>query len=223
VRFNLDWSGAVYPGEAQCRIDVVASDGTVVGSTETGVDSLSPHGHTVSPIPVSVDGDADSATGSCGPGTRPTGDYRFSNIEIHGTRVFMTASWGSKTPPGSAWCVAISKLADGSQASYPFTLTVGNPYEMDFPTPSGTLNVHVECEPYTNQSGEAIATVPDLIGLSFDEARAQIEAAGLRVGDVQVVTGAYVKEAVVEQDPPPGSSVDAGAAIDLVTGPSGHG
>jgi Tol biopolymer transport system component len=71
--------------------------------------------------------------------------------------------------------------------------------------------------------GGAVATVPDVIGLSFDEARVQIEAAGLRVGDVQVVTGGYVKEAVVEQDPPPGSSVDAGAAIDLVTGPSGDG
>jgi Tol biopolymer transport system component len=223
VRFDFDWSGAIYPGEAQCRIDVMASDGTVVGSTETGVDSLSPHGHTVSPIPVSVDGDASTARGSCGPGSRPTGDYRFSNITIHGTSVSMTVSWGSETPPGAAWCVGVSKLADGSHASYPFTLSGGNAIEMDMRIPSSTVDFHVECEPYTNQSGEAIATVPDVIGLSFDEARAQIEAAGLEVGDVQVVTGGYIKEAVVEQDPPPGSSVDAGAAIDLVTGPSGDG
>ncbi len=68
-----------------------------------------------------------------------------------------------------------------------------------------------------------VVPVPDLIGLSFDEARAQIEAVRLTLGDVQVVTGTYIHEAVVEQDPSPGTFVDAGTTIDLVTGPSGAG
>lgn len=65
-----------------------------------------------------------------------------------------------------------------------------------------------------------VVFVPAVIGLSFDEARTRIEAAGLTVGDVRVVPGAYVTEAVVKQDPVVGMSVDASTTIDLVIGPS---
>ncbi len=68
-----------------------------------------------------------------------------------------------------------------------------------------------------------IVVVPNVVGSSLDEARARLEAVGLTVGELQVVTGGYVNEAVVEQDPAPDTSVDADTAVDLVTGPSGQG
>ncbi len=73
------------------------------------------------------------------------------------------------------------------------------------------------------EPGAEVVTVPDLLGLSMDQARAQLDAVGLTVGEVQVVTGIYVKEAVVEQDPAAGTSVDVGTTVDLVTGPGGAG
>jgi hypothetical protein len=160
VTFDHDWSGAVYPGEAQCRIDVMASDGTIVGSAELGIESLSPHARTFSPTRVSIDGEAARAAGSCGPGTRPTGDYRFSDITIQGDMVSMTVSWGSETPPGSAWCIATSDLADGSQQSHSLGLTVGiSGQVIDMHVPPETAGFHVTCEPYTNQ-GQAEQNEP---------------------------------------------------------------
>jgi hypothetical protein len=65
--------------------------------------------------------------------------------------------------------------------------------------------------------------VPDVVGLPFEDARARLQSLGLEVGHLQVVTGGYPVAVVVEQDPAPGTSVDGGTAVDLVTGPSPSG
>ena len=85
VMFDYDWTGAVYPGEAQCRIDVVGADGRIIGSAEVGLMSLMSHARTHSPMRVLIDGQAATAQGFCEPASRPTGDYRFSDIAIEGT------------------------------------------------------------------------------------------------------------------------------------------
>jgi hypothetical protein len=65
--------------------------------------------------------------------------------------------------------------------------------------------------------------VPDVIGLSFPEARTLLESLGLAVGRLQVVPGPYPTAVIVEQEPPAGSEVPPGSAVDLVTGPGPSG
>ncbi len=65
--------------------------------------------------------------------------------------------------------------------------------------------------------------VPDVIGLPLQDARADLESLGLVVGHLQVVPGDHLVAVVGEQDPAPGASVDAGTAVDLMTGPSSSG
>jgi hypothetical protein len=133
-------------------VDVVASDGTIVGSGTLQVSALTAHAATIDPLRVAIDGNPSTATGSCGPGTPPTGDYRFSDVTIEGTNVSMTVTWGSETPPGAAWCIATSTLADGSITSQPFTMS-GSPHSIqDMQTPKGTVDFNVTCEAYTNQA-----------------------------------------------------------------------
>ncbi len=62
--------------------------------------------------------------------------------------------------------------------------------------------------------------VPDLIGLSFVDARAELEALGLGM-HFQVYTGGYIDEAVLKQHPSAGSSVSAHSIVNLVIGPRG--
>jgi hypothetical protein len=71
--------------------------------------------------------------------------------------------------------------------------------------------------------GGSTVIVPDVIGLSLDDARVAIEASGLVVGHLQVEPGSYTTAVVVEQRPAAGSEVAPGSAVDLVTGPSGSG
>lgn len=67
-----------------------------------------------------------------------------------------------------------------------------------------------------------VVTVPDLIGLPLPQARADIEAADLVVGEVQVTTGGYTESVVREQSPAPGEEVGVSTSVDLVTGPGGE-
>jgi PASTA domain len=62
--------------------------------------------------------------------------------------------------------------------------------------------------------------VPNLVGMSLDQARQQLTDAGLRLGDVQVVTGTYTVAAITEQEPAAGTAVDRGEPVDVVMGPS---
>jgi len=67
-------------------------------------------------------------------------------------------------------------------------------------------------------------TVPNLIGLSLDDARVVLESRGFSVGEVvyREVPG-YSDNRVVETDPPYGSKLSSGDSVDLVVskGPSG--
>ena len=58
--------------------------------------------------------------------------------------------------------------------------------------------------------------VPDLIGLTEDQARAEIGSAGLAVGDVTYRTDPGRKDRVLEQDPNRDRFVEPGSEIDLV-------
>lgn len=65
--------------------------------------------------------------------------------------------------------------------------------------------------------------VPDVIGLSQTDAEAAIIAAGLRVGTISPSESTSTRTAsgkVVDQNPPPGASVEPGSPVDLVVSPS---
>ena len=65
------------------------------------------------------------------------------------------------------------------------------------------------------------ATVPDLAGLTLDEARGLLEKTRLRPGNVTRVPGEAAAETVVGQAPPASTSLDPGSGVDiqLSTGP----
>lgn len=60
-------------------------------------------------------------------------------------------------------------------------------------------------------------TVPNLVGLSLEDARAVLESRGFRVGEIvyKEVAG-YSENRVVETDPPYGAKLSSGAAVNLV-------
>ena len=60
-------------------------------------------------------------------------------------------------------------------------------------------------------------TVPNLIGLTLDDARNVLEDRGFKVGEIvyREVPG-YSDDRVVETDPPYGSKLSTGDAVDLV-------
>jgi eukaryotic-like serine/threonine-protein kinase len=65
-------------------------------------------------------------------------------------------------------------------------------------------------------SGPAMIAVPQLFGMAEEEARAALEAAGLRMGDVQYeFQETPGEDAVVEQTPPAGDSVRMGTAVQV--------
>jgi serine/threonine-protein kinase len=64
--------------------------------------------------------------------------------------------------------------------------------------------------------------VPEVVGLSIEEARAELRAAGLKVGEVTEEDSESVDEGdVIRQSPEPGFEIDAGDEVNLVvsTGP----
>jgi PASTA domain len=68
--------------------------------------------------------------------------------------------------------------------------------------------------------GEAAqaARVPDVVGLSYPEAEAALEQAGLLLGGVEEAPSESVPAGVImEQDPPPGTTLDAGTYVYLTT------
>jgi UPF0288 family protein (methanogenesis marker protein 3) len=74
-----------------------------------------------------------------------------------------------------------------------------------------------EPEPTPDVPGAVVA--PDLIGLSVKQARVLLSDVGFELGEVSVVTGTYTDAAIIEQDPPAGTDVDPGEAINVVSGP----
>jgi eukaryotic-like serine/threonine-protein kinase len=66
-------------------------------------------------------------------------------------------------------------------------------------------------------SGPAPATVPDVIGLALPTAEKVVEAAGIRVGEVDTVRGSGPESGVViATRPAPGNGRPRGSAVDLV-------
>jgi serine/threonine-protein kinase len=68
----------------------------------------------------------------------------------------------------------------------------------------------------TLSKGPAPAKVPEILGLSEDDARAALARAGIKVGDIQKRDDKSAAGTVLDVNPPPGTSVDAGSSVTLV-------
>jgi beta-lactam-binding protein with PASTA domain len=94
------------------------------------------------------------------------------------------------------------------------TIATGNVISQ---TPAGgtdvTLGTSVDL---VISTGSALVTVPGVVGGSYSNAVAAIEAAGLVVGNVSTVTTRRSCGRVNSQSPAGGASVPAGTEIDLV-------
>ncbi len=155
VLFAAQWSGTDFPGEAQCTLHVFDAGGRELGSLPFGLQNLVPvvpvwDAHALA-VPVEG-GTPTSASGSCGPGVKPTGDYVFTNLRVEDGRVVVDVSWGGGRPPGEAWCVLTFRLISGEIRTERFTL--GAPEgEVDLGRPAlpGWTPIGIECEPFTGQ------------------------------------------------------------------------
>lgn len=58
--------------------------------------------------------------------------------------------------------------------------------------------------------------IPEVTGQNVEKAVLAIEAAGLRVGEIQEVPATEPAGTIIEQDPPPGSEVPEGTSVRLV-------
>lgn len=161
VSFDARWSGSVYPGEAACTVTLYDDQGKEVARSRFNFATSAPstQGQEVM-VPVD-DGVPVSAAASCGPGTRPTGDYVFSDLRVEqGTnapRLVGHVSWGSLRPPLEGWCQAHFRRTDGSTTSYVFTLRTGEG-ELTVLLTDDLLDatvLGVECEPYAGQQRPA--------------------------------------------------------------------
>jgi serine/threonine-protein kinase len=66
--------------------------------------------------------------------------------------------------------------------------------------------------------GPRVARVPDLVGLTYSEAEAELDQAGLPLGGVREVTSETVPEGVISsQDPQAGSTLEPGSYVYLTT------
>lgn len=73
--------------------------------------------------------------------------------------------------------------------------------------------------------GPQVARVPNLVGLTYAEAEADLEEAGLLLGGVNEVSSGTVPAGVIaDQDPPAGTTLESGSYVYLTTsvGPPGE-
>ncbi|MGZ5295230.1 MAG: PASTA domain-containing protein [Actinomycetota bacterium] len=83
------------------------------------------------------------------------------------------------------------------------------------PTPSTTATSTIVSSTPSN----SVTTVPDVVGLNVGAARHAITDAGL-TWKLSVITGDYVHAAIVRQNPPPGTVLEPGAIVRIVSGPA---
>jgi hypothetical protein len=163
VAWTSSWSGSVYPGEAACTVRVYDAEGKEIGSQDSGYGTYERVSRSSMPVPISP-GIPVAAAVRCGPGTKPSGGYEFTNLHVlddglppDGANLVGDISWAGGTPPLTHACVATLEL-DGAIHTQDFTLSAPEgrdlvitmlPAELSDATP-----VSVECHPYVSPPDE---------------------------------------------------------------------
>ncbi len=92
----------------------------------------------------------------------------------------------------------------------PGTVVATEPgYDSEIPA-STVVKVQISMGPENK-----IVAVPDLLGKSIDEARAELEAIGLEIGGISYVNSAQKRDTVLSQDPAASSQMSTGGFVNL--------
>jgi len=192
--------------------NIVASNGWTL-DVRRARDDTQPQGSVVSTDPAAGEGLKEGATitlvVSDGPTLSVLPDV--TNLPIDEARSALTAAG---LVMREAQTVVSDTVLEGSIISWTVaeqpTLAAGSQ------VPKGTtVDVVVS-------AGSATRSVPNIVGAALDEARAQLESAGLVAGEVAEQRSATVPAgSVISTDPPVGSTVAAASAVNLTvsTGP----
>ena len=105
---------------------------------------------------------------------------------------------------GLKWEVNSSKVASDTVAEGKVAQTN--------PSPGSKVKAGQTITAYLS-SGSDQVEVPDLVGMSQDQARSALKAVGLELGNVTTVDSDKEKDRIVEQDPDSGSKVKKGTSI----------
>lgn len=167
VTFDYQWSGASYPGPAECRLTLTAADGTVAGLVRMHLDSLEPTASAVLPVTsmVGIDGIPASATAECAASDTPdaVARYMLTDLRIVGPNEFgvvdllATADWTGDGEPDTQQCTLSVQLSTGALASYSFTLSASDGQVIELSLPDeflGALDPEALCGPYVGPQDE---------------------------------------------------------------------
>jgi eukaryotic-like serine/threonine-protein kinase len=122
---------------------------------------------------------------SSGPAQRRTVEEQVDDVDDEEVEHRATSPW--------LWITAILAIVILALAGFLLTRFLGGPGESPGPQ----------------------VTVPNLVGLTFDQARAAAEDVGLQVSQVAFEQASGVVGTVLRQDPPFGGTADAGSTIEL--------
>lgn len=154
VTYDGAWSGASFPGMAQCEIRVQDGGRALIGSKEFQLGSYVPSFSDTTEV--RIFGIPASVSAVCAAADRPSADagYDASNPRIvdteDGPRLVFDVRWKTTEPPLLQSCEATLQLPDGSEAAFGFELsvppgeaTVLVPPDLDRATPVG-----IECQTF---------------------------------------------------------------------------
>jgi PASTA domain len=243
VSFAMRWSSNMYPGVHSCTLQVFDPAGAQIGSVSVEMDSSQKGSLSSMPVAVTgpIEGGGASATGSCGPERLDTPiAYDISDVHLmDDLTVSYVVGWpdglGEGEYPGTNSCTAALWFKGDLAERYNFTLFApdGRTADLSFfgeriPLPTRQLEATIACEPFVREDvfpdpkpltdatvPPAIETVivPDVIGLSLEEATGQVESLGLTLLVRRTAAEDTPGGWVTSQDPAPGTSVDTEATL----------
>ncbi len=161
--FESDWSGDVYPGEANCEARFLSADGTDVGGLTGGWAQLTPHiggrerAFPVTAVPARV-------SWACSSGVKPSSGVTLENLYLEkrddGLHLIATLHAPSvgETGPGTQVCEIKATAADGGEVVFhngSIEVPDGTRLDLGLPdTFDGATDLQSSCRPFTGEGGQ---------------------------------------------------------------------
>jgi hypothetical protein len=244
VTFTRLWSAGEYPGVHRCELRVLDAAGSEIESLSFEMAALSQGNRPPVVIPVTGSIGGATATGSCDPERLDVPvAYVVSNERLRYVDGRLAVVYEVARPEGVPGEVQISTQActvaawDGDRrllGQAHFTLTAGDgTYDagvgLDDVSVREATFATVKCVPFvhesefpepkpptgTSPSASATVIVPDIGGLSEDDAVRMLEDVGLTVSVVTEPSNETAQGIVATQEPSPGVVVDTGTVVTI--------
>jgi hypothetical protein len=181
VQGHVEWTTSTYPGEHQCRIELLGAGGVPVGSLDFGYSNLSPARELHLSLPIPVSAPPETAAMSCdrerldAPVAFVVSDERIEPVVEDGRVVSIRHSYTVDTPPGVSapmgvgtnWCESLVLGPSGEVlVKSQFTLYTPTPNTFDGELKADdrfasfsreeieAMTLDVRCEPFTGGPGQ---------------------------------------------------------------------